>query len=385
MRLTPSAYPIRRLNPGDDPATPFKIFGFPLARALGDFAAQNVIMASIKHCFEHSRLFTFHHDDRPYKSLLIESNWHIDQDFREKDPNLNFPVELFDVQSGGRVHHADPAFEGQHASWPDLVITPSIMQMQVLNALPNIASLHFPDRLVPEMSDRLVSAGVDPDRWFCVMHYRDVGYEQRPASALRDSDPEQFLNIRDLLIDKFGAQVVRVGHPGMTEFPARAGFVDLIGPSIGFDLQAFAITRARFLFCGASGVGSVGSAFNVPTVIVQSPSEVGTWNHHDMHLCQRFYDPSGKRISIHDAVRDGVMAEVVFKELIKNHGYSRINNTLDELREVAGMMVAQTAGVEHWRQPEQVPFTEFPNRISLPLTLDMNPFDNHTQFIEFPE
>ena len=383
MKLQESKFEFHRTNSGSKESDPFRIFAFPLARALGDFAVENVVMSSIKSSFKHAELYVYCRMDAFHKDLITNSNGFIDKLFVFKNKESVFPAELFDIYSGRPVQIADKEFYKRGMAHPNLVLTPSMMGMEALIGLPNIAGLHFPEDQIEGQAEQLVQLGLDPDRWFCTLHYRESDYELRAPSKLRDCDPQQFLEIRDYLIDALGAQVVRLGHETMSEFPARDGFVDLARVPDSFTTQGFALTRSRFLFAGPSGVSQLGCAYQVPTAIVNGVNDTGAWRDKDVMLLQRLYDPAGQRISIKEALPTGMLADPVLKAMVENGDLTMSPNTLAELRRVAGIMLENTAGCDGWRRPVPVRFDTFPDELGFPLSNKLNPTDALTTFVEF--
>ncbi|MBT6137332.1 MAG: hypothetical protein HOH65_07620, partial [Rhodospirillaceae bacterium] len=216
---------------------PFRIFALPHARALGDFIIQNIVAASLKSNFENSRLFVYYRDDRDYKNLIIESNIYIDYKINTKGTKGSFPIDLFDQNSGRPIHSPDREFYEKMVHRPDLIISPATMNAAVLNTLPNTPRFAFPERHVSVLTERLREHGVSPDRWFCIMHCRDESYPYRPGNDFRDMPHADFIAVARLIVDELGGQVVRVGHPGMRQFPKMSGLLDLSRVPDSFALQ----------------------------------------------------------------------------------------------------------------------------------------------------
>lgn len=385
MKLTQSAYDFDRPIPGRSHREPFRIFGFALARALGDFLIQNVVLASMKCAFEHSNLFVYSRLDRPYKKLILDSNIHITKSINFRDDSSVFPAELFDINSGRPVKIQDDEFYKRGANHPDFVAAPSMLHVSTLLGLSNIASLRFPEDRTLKSSETLERMGLDPSHWFCTLHYREPTYEDRPPSPLRDNDPAQFLALRDFVIDELGGQVVRLGHPEMTDFPARDGFVDLAKLDDSFELQTFAVTRSRFVLAGPSGIAQLGSAYNVPTAYLHGINEAGCWNHEDINLFQRLYDPAGHRMNIRDSLATGILREQTIQKLVREQGFQAKPNTTEELCAATREIYDRTANCEGWRKPAPHHFDGYPNQLGLPITREVNPAAGRGTFVEYPD
>jgi hypothetical protein len=86
--------------------------------------------------------------------------------------------------------------------------------------------------------------GLDLDRWFCCLHFRQPNYEYKPYSNCRDVDPSSYLASIDYVIDELGGQVALLGHPEISTRPKRDGFVDLSRIPDSHDLQFGAVARS---------------------------------------------------------------------------------------------------------------------------------------------
>jgi len=194
-----------------------------------------------------------------------------------------------------------------------------------------------------------MDAGVDPNRWFTVMHYREPSYGGRPADPLRDLDPALLQNVRDAVIDGLGGQVVRVGHPEMTPFRARDGYVDL-APLGGEDfmLQLFAMSRARFMIAGASGPHNCAAALGTPTGLFASTTRYGVWNPADAQLHSHIFTPDGERVHPGLALDREMHATVILNEYLRL-GYRVRLASGPEILAMAKHLWEQTADTPGWR------------------------------------
>jgi putative glycosyltransferase (TIGR04372 family) len=249
-----------------------------------------------------------------------------------------------------------------HTSWwrevggqkPDLILSPKSMSSMYLSGFDKPAFLKIPDARVDSLDAELISHGLQPNRWFCVINYRAPGYKHRPSRVNRDVDPKPFMALVEYIIDVLGGQVVRVGHPGMTVFPNRPGFVDLAMIENNFMLHAHAISRARFLIGGLTGISHLGSAVNTPTAItncVDSPYVPGCWRDHDIVLFANLYDPGGRRVSIAERIEKNYVGVKTLFDMKNELGYSMAQNTFPELSMVTNALMEATMDCQTWRTP----------------------------------
>lgn len=366
-------------NPGLAAKNPFIIIALALDRTLGDFAARLIFAASTKLLFEHARLFVYYRDDRPYKNDLIKLVPQIDGSLKATGTNAS-ALDFFDIAAHRPIATPNHWIENDLVR-PNLVLTPSMMDPNRIPSFDNRASLRIPDKLCEGYGKILVDRGLDPDKWFAVIHYREPTYEYRPPRGMRDVDPKDFLALRDFIIDELGGQVVRLGHTGMTPFPDRAGFVDLSDAPEGFMLQAFAISRARFAELTPSGPASICSAFDTPVGQTNTVEWFAIFNEHDLILPKHIITKDDQRISLDLMRRRSLLTEQRMDHLVEKYGCRIEPNTREELFEVARLLHASTSGCDGWRSqpPIKVP-VDPPNQISWPI-----PTIVKNRYIELPE
>lgn len=336
-----------------------------LNRTLGDFAVGLCFAASVKRLFDHARLAVYFHDDRPYKRPLIRACPEIDVLF-EYDPDQMMPLEAFDSAFGGPVTVPDPRWRENRFHFADLVLTPSMMLDKFFGNFEQPARLRIPPEDIPILKERLMAAGVDPERWFTVLHYREPNYGGRPADPLRDMDPAVLQNVSNTIIDELGGQVVRVGHPEMAAFEARDGFIDLAPLEGGdFMLQLFAMSRARFMIAGASGPHNCAAALGTPTGLFASTSRYGVWNAADAQLHSHIFTPTGERVDPALALEREIHAGVILNEYLRR-GYQVRLASGPEIAAMARHLWGQTSDTPGWRTHWYEREVQKPNRFVWP-------------------
>jgi putative glycosyltransferase (TIGR04372 family) len=232
----------------------FNIFGALLHSTVGDFTDHVLYCASVKELIPNSRLDVYYRPNRPYKDAIVSMAPAIDRSW----PTDNvLPINLFDLSSDRSPLGPDDWYALGCAA-PKLLILPSTGTFNDLASLPRISRLRVPNRDRYEEELR----GLVGEGWYVVLHYRELGYEFRDPTGLREADLTHIPAVVERVIDH-GGQVVRIGHPQMTELEERPGFIDL--KSADFLLQAHAIARARCFFeASASGPASLAIAQGVP-------------------------------------------------------------------------------------------------------------------------
>lgn len=366
------------LYPGSHSKRPFRIVALCLDRALGDFAVSLCFAASVKQLFEHASLAVYFHDDRKYKATLLKACHQIDTviPFDGENP---LPVESFDT-AFGRLEAPYPDWYANNFHFADLILTPTMMVDRYLYSFEQPARLQIPPEEIAKLESRLIDAGVKRDRWFSVIHYREPNYGARSADPLRDTDPLVVQGVTHDLIDELGGQVVRVGHPAMTPFTARDGFIDLAPAGDNdFMLQLFAMSRARFMIAGASGPHDCSAALGTPTGVFAGTSYYLVWNPQDAQLHSHIFTPQGHRIAQELTLQRGMHPKVVLEEYLRR-GYRLKNSTQAEISEMANHLLKQTMDTPGWRTHwYEKPFTK-PNFFRWPL-----PVGSRSQTLSFPE
>jgi putative glycosyltransferase (TIGR04372 family) len=271
--------------------------------------------------------------------------------------------------------HIGPRHEGAEISSQemgdpryDMVVTSLMARDEAIHALPNPVPLQIPFARGDELATRLVSKGLNPDRWFAVMHHRESTYHYRPGGTDRDSDASAFDALVDHII-ALGGQVVRLGHPGMTPFRHREDFVDLSAEPDGFMLQAAAVSYARFAIVGPSGAMAMATGFLIPTTLVDAVDTVGMWGPSDV-LTHVVTTPDGQTLRNQSLLDAGLLhGDALEKLRTQNPGYHVRKANAEELKAVATKLFERTASCSAWRTPTPLPNSPKPNRVSWPLKL----------------
>jgi putative glycosyltransferase (TIGR04372 family) len=335
-------------RPGIRHQNPFRIFTLALNRALGDFASIVCQAASQKARFDHARLAVYYRNDRPYKSDILSVCPDIDEIVEMRDGD-SLPLDAMDNGFGAPV---PPPNHWYSSGWnsPHLLLTPSMSGYQTFGAFERTARFRFVDADIEAHETRLHEAGVDPDNWFAVIHYREPSYQHRGAHPLRDVDPATFEAVTNWIIRSLGGQVVRIGHPGMTPFTKRPGFIDLASlGDLGFKQQLFAISRARFMLAGNSGPGLCGSCFGTPTAMCKNTTKFSVWNEQDAIMYSHIIAPDGQRISLEVAEKREMYFNSALNHLV-SLGYRIETQSAEELIRLATFMHDRTIDTLKWRE-----------------------------------
>lgn len=332
---------------------PMRIFFAILDRALGEFIIKNVYAAAVACQFDEAYMTAYFHADRPYKHDILSLNPHLFKRLQAAE-NGTLPIEFF-YGYGDRapIRYAD-AFIRKGLAFPDLMLTPSMVYSTEPFRFDYLPYLGVPTERQDGLDQELVDLGLDPNRWFCCIYYREPGYKYQGAVARRDVSAEPFRQLCEWIIKEQGGQVVRIGHPEMTPFGNMPGFVDLSRFEGKFLLQANAAARARFAVVTSSGPAALFGAFGVPHAVTNAIGISTSWRETDFAVPRHFRGPDGKMFDIAESVREGSWNERTVNSMIDQGGYSTIDNSPAELQAAAEMLFRETQDMPGWRPHRDV-------------------------------
>ena len=328
---------------------PFVIFALLLDRTLGDFIFRNLFAATVKTRFQDARLIAYYRPDRPYKESVVKLNPHITTTWRLSG-STPLPMDYFDVMGSPPIQAETKRWYDSQSAEPDLVLTPSMMSFDFLRSLGP------------------VEAGLREDQWFCVLHYRERGYQDNRPRPNRDMRGSDAVDVIDYVTRELGGQVVRIGHPTMEAIAPRPGFVDLSRAEDAILLHAYAVSRARFfLELSPSGPMALAGAFGVPLARCNAVSFLGPLEAPSFALMQHLVGPGGVRVPKEVAIAKGLYMELAVKDVIARYGYRFERNSLAELRAAALDIAERTADCQGWRERSIVDSSSRTDGFSLPL------------------
>ena len=341
---------------GERADRPFK-FLVPLnVTSFGDVFISVSAAARVAAQFEHSWCNFVFRPDRPFTEDVIsfypfEKNYFFTKkQWRELYLNsLMSPIGGYDFKQG---------------NYHDFMMTSMMLTSSIFGSLPRVPLL-IPERHHTKLKAALLDLGLEPDRWFCTLHWREPNYRFKIGSTMRDGEPERYLPAIDYIIDKLGGQVIQLGHPEMVHHTPRRGLVDLSVLPDSWLLQAFAVSRARFFVGSTSGASGMAHAFNIPAahldVLDWYVGEAG-----DLLVTPTVTVPDGRVLRQHDLFASGWMNTFTLKKAQASGRSVTIKNcsTEDVLRATRAIH-DRTLDVTEWRNPVLVRPTPT-NHLSLP-------------------
>lgn len=356
------------------------IFASLTAQSLGEFVGQNIVAASVKKCFESATLIVEANLPSEIHREIIKCNTYIDHCFKFTRETA-VPLGVFNIYAGSMDSCSD-AWQKYGGRYSNIILAGRNIDSGVIPGFQDIARLSFPKSRLEGDREALIKSGVDPARWFAVVHWREPGYSERPDEDLRDiKDPGSYETMIRHIVEEQGGQVVRIGHFGTKPLKYTSDHViDLSQIEDCFGLQCFAISRARYFVGSCTGTNVLGPAFGTPSVITNQLGPDAAWNSKDLCLTQTVEFPDGRRLQGEQLFREGWLNHSRLKRAINKPelGISVHKNTARQLVAAADRMHEVTTDCEGWRlpDPEPTPFKKKPNAIKLPMVpaFDLNKF-----------
>jgi putative glycosyltransferase (TIGR04372 family) len=370
----PDFGPVPALNQyrdlGSATGQPVQIFAQATTLSFAGFIVTNVMAATIKRQFENAMLIVFTHDDRPHKTDILACNPWVNRVVLPKD-GQRLPVEAFERDyaiKGAPQAMKMPGWYESRAHWTDFHLSSTMVHDLRIHALPNQARLKIPAKRVSELEHELTARGLSLQQDFVCLHYRNgASYPHGTASPHRDQDANLWGTVADRVQAELNLQVVRLGHKDLPPMPSRSGFVDLADASTM--LQAFAVSRARFLLCSPSGPPALAMAFGVPVCCVNMTDVWWGWGPHCHGLTVRVDAPPGgfsmRQLIEHNQLHSNGLLALEAKRYVVRH------RTADEICEAARHVNAIYAQARPAPDPAVAP----PLRFEWPPRVERHPWE----------
>jgi putative glycosyltransferase (TIGR04372 family) len=347
------------------------VFAFLGSRNIGDFAEQLLTAAAVKEHLEGYRLAVFYNQDRPYKQQIVSLC--PDVNIALAGPSgMQFPINIFDIYAGG-VRFDDPATQAHELHKSTVILAGNSLPSMCLPSFTHVPRLEVPEAKRQRHETILKDLGLDPNRWFACLYWREPGYQNRPPHPLRDIvDPGPYMAAMDHIVDNLGGQVVRLGHPTTTALRTHPDIVDIAKIDDSLMTQIVAISSARFFISSPSGPLTFGSGFGTPTAVTDNIDISGVWNDHDLLLTQKITTSDGRTFQSRSAFNAGLLKTGATARLIEpgsKYRYSR--NSAENIIQVADELHHRTRDCPSWRQaelqsiPTRGPAIQFPLRPSV--------------------
>jgi len=329
-------------NIGGRKERPFKVLAPIRARSFGDVLFGFSSIARFVANFDHSHTNFIIADSRAYV-----------RDFAGYFP---FPNKVFDLRDSfeklavSQLTDDLQKYDSTSDAYHDFVALPSLLNAAVFWGLPRVA-LQIPGSEADNATEKLIQLGLDPNRWYCTIHWREPNYVYKPISNIRDANPQTYLALIDHIIDDLGGQVVQLGHPEMHHHAGRPGYVALSGIPNSWKLQAFAVSRARFFVGSASGATALAQVFRTPSLHV----DVIDWytgEEHDWILTPTIGLQDGRKLRQRELFHAGLMNSFVLNAMMEaGETVTLEQSTVEEICFGLKGLLTETSDMLGWRAP----------------------------------
>jgi putative glycosyltransferase (TIGR04372 family) len=360
---------------GGRPDRPFMILATFAETSLGDLISKIAFVTSLKDQFDHARLFVRYNDFRPYSRDVVALSPNIDhaEAFSGETPRF-LRKHWRDMRLWRPLSGAIKRSKRYREAFYDLVVLDSMANSRTVHIFEPATPLRVPQDRCAALEDQLVTLGLDRGKCFAVVHYRDGSYPLKSSNPVRNGNPDSYRQAIDHIIDNLGCQVVQIGHPEMIPFPQRSGLVDISRIENSFMLQAYAVSRARFMIGGASGPTSLGWSFATPTAVCDCAEAHSTWgSKHNICLTHEVTTPQGDKLQNQALYESGLLdIQEMTRRMRSGETYSLRKNSGEELCAVADHLHRNSAETTGWRAEAQAPAAKRPNRLSWPPQVSWN-------------
>lgn len=353
--FTPSAELQREWCFGKAHQRPIKIFASINTRSFGEFVLRLLYVNSVAEQFDNREVTLLYRNDTDFKQALVK----LLPDAKLVKVSVNSYLPSLDLISPRTVHEI-PGFEHWTGHAQDLVITEGMATEIGLLGFDRLGYLRIPDDHLAYCCNELIQRGIRPDKWFVTVHARESGYYTAARNTYRNANLEAYKAAVDHILD-MGGQVIRLGHPQLTSFGKMPGLLELgLEPGAAL-LQAFAVSRARYMLAGPSGPMALAEAFHIPTAYANS------W---DLYLCNdraivRTVDLISPDGTLYNQERIVDMIPHGLKPLLES-GYRTEQVSSQEMIRLVSEVHRVTEDCLGWREPEPIYRGDRPNTWTWP-------------------
>ncbi len=354
---------------GQSADRPFMIYASLLETSLGDMLCKIVFLSTLKQQFDHARLILRYRALRPYSADVVSLSPNVDHAMPLAGERPAWLARLLpDMRPWLPLGRWTQGRAAMREAFHDLVVVDSMMNARSVHGFERPAILRIPPEREESLRRRLIELGLDPGRWYAVLHYRASNYGPKGGNPIRDGDPESYRALADFIIDDLGGQVVQLGHPELDAFAPRPGFIDLSRMTDAFLLQAYAACHSRFLMAGPSGPLALGWAFQVPTALVDATDGHGGWGDAEqVILTHELTTPAGDVLANRALFQSGLLDKLLLLKKIKaGEPYRVRKNSPSELVGAVRYLFERTADVTGWRPARPQTVGAPPNRLIWP-------------------
>jgi putative glycosyltransferase (TIGR04372 family) len=188
------------------------------------------------------------------------------------------------------------------------------------------------------------SLGVPRGAWFACLHAREGGFLRETAQShhrQKNVDVRTYVAAAEAIVAA-GGWVVRVGDPSMRPLPELDGVIDYAHSPIRSGwLDVYLAASCRFWLGSNSGLYMLAQNFGTPVAMANLvPHSFRIWGPDDVVILKRCLAEDGRPLSFGESLRP----ELFHAADIERHGVQALDNSPEEIAELAREMLERTAG-----------------------------------------
>ncbi len=210
------------------------------------------------------------------------------------------------------------------------------------------ALLALTDRHRQEGEARLRELGVPQGAPIVCFHCREGGYSpsDEHLHAFRNCSVENYLPAAAALAAK-GFRCIRMGDPSMHRLAPQEGVIDYAHLDARSDsMDVFLCAYCRFFLGSNSGLMFVASIFGTPTGSANHAplSTVTAFFGNDVAIPKLLWSENEQRLLTFAEIMRSDIANFRFAELYRRHGLTVLQNTPEDVADLAGEMLERCEG-----------------------------------------
>ncbi len=195
--------------------------------------------------------------------------------------------------------------------------------------------------------EMLLRLGIPAEAWFVCVHAREAGFSPIDEELQRHrncSIDNTIPALREIV--RRGGRVVRIGDPTMKPLPPLPGVIDYAhSPFKSARLDIVLCAQARFILGNTSGIGLVGTVFDVPCAAANLiPLSTLWFGERDLSIPKLLWSREFKRYLRMDEILDSPVANFHYASLYEEARIDPVENSAQDILMLASEMLDRLDG-----------------------------------------
>lgn len=208
--------------------------------------------------------------------------------------------------------------------------------------------ISLPEQMIKDGEAALEEMGVPKGAWFVCVHNREGGYspEDENWHSYRNCSIDDYVPAMEKIV-KLGGWCIRIGDHTMSKLQSLPNVVDYAHHFLKTDwLDIYLLAHCRFFLGNTSGPFLVSSIFNRPVALANMVPIGNTlhYGHRDLAIPKLIkYKSRGEYIGFPEILGSSA-GDYQFSEQYRREGLVVVNNSADEIRDLALEMIKRVNG-----------------------------------------